>query len=1330
MPSTLGLRFLSRWIRSTGIELGQHEPGFLGPVPYILLLRYFVAIALALRFWLHRFQYTSAESSNRLLIVALIAAITVCATGVAFSRKLRRSKKVQALFVLVDIVFISIAYILTRNPESDFFLFYYLPIFAAVEYLGNKAIAAVCILVACSMGLVLYLMQPLPEPWPWTTAGLLSRVLVPRAIFFLAIVLTSAFVFRWLSERQAELSGLLDSLRAVSAAAVPSVLELDRALDSVLSQLTDNLHFEFAVISLVDEYQHRIESVRGRNVPPGWISRSKFDLGDKDILADVVRTGRTEVISERDKRFNEEIYERFGHSRLARVFAPIVSEGRNVGTIEASCPKERQEELITKESIAAIQRLGLEEGDEIARSRPHVLLEMIAARAIRLIGADSASLHVYRRGPDEASAGERGWGELILAAGAGRATHEFVREYRPRSKGMGRTAVQERRPQALNDSKRLRREYPALHAQGARALATLPLTLGSEAEGVLAVFFCQEGRRFTQLELNLTAAFARQMEVVIQNYLQFRSATDAAARAWAVSSLEDLMQSITSPFHLPDVLNKVAQNALLTLDADNAAVYQYHAGEGRFDHARVLHGRFFDRASVEVEILPGSLPFRLIQAGKSRFVRDVQEDPELAGNEPGRGSRFVEREKVKSCAIGVMRPREEGEIVGLIFLNFREPHEFSPEEKKTMEALATSAALAIRIARLHETELARRKRELDAMRAVDKAIVANAPNLRQVMQLILQRTLDISGGETGKFMLVDRWNNTLESAAWLPPRLPAETQKLSEGIIGLAARERRSVLVGDVKSGRGDARYYKETVPETKSELAVPLVEPSGDVLGVLNLESSEPDAFSEDDRTLMETLAVQAVIAVHSVELYKKLGRRIRHLASLNLISALVQETRYELDAILRLFLAGVTAGGGLGFSRAMLFLADGTGETLRGELAIGAISSAEANKIWKSAAPTGADSLDELETLLRQAAYPGEAAQNIAREAHDKLTAAIRRISLRADGAAGSLAECLQAGKTRRVKFDQSDASRPVLRQVTEPDDLKQAFVCVPLAGKQIRRVGVLVVDNRFLLTEREIDDEDVAGLEAYAGLLSLSIENARLQDRLSQEQRVANWREVSGGIAHALGNPIDSIDGKVTRIGARLDALAVCDQEVRHLLERLTAGVNMARTLRKEFLSFTASAQLERKPADLREILIELLEDVGERYKIDVVPLPEHVIMASVDSRKLGNAIMEVIKNALESSPAAVNGWLMRAEMRKEQPIATSRAYARIEIADRGPGIDESQRQELFKPFFTTKRQGTGLGLAIAKSVIDGHEGTIEAENNAGGGARFIIRIPLIA
>jgi len=70
----------------------------------------------------------------------------------------------------------------------------------------------------------------------------------------------------------------------------------------------------------------------------------------------------------------------------------------------------------------------------------------------------------------------------------------------------------------------------------------------------------------------------------------------------------------------------------------------------------------------------------------------------------------------------------------------------------------------------------------------------------------------------------------------------------------------------------------------------------------------------------------------------------------------------------------------------------------------------------------------------------------------------------------------------------------------------------------------------------------------------------------------------------------------------------------------------------------------------------------------------------------------------------------------------------AHVRLEVCDTGPGVPEGMRQRVFEPFYSTKATGTGLGLAVVRRIAESHGGSAEVLDAPGGGARFVLRLPL--
>ncbi len=140
--------------------------------------------------------------------------------------------------------------------------------------------------------------------------------------------------------------------------ALASSLDEEAIIRAILEAIYKAMGCEHLIVSLVDEQAGVIESRHGiwrgeYDVFPEWIQMSRYPLDHPDILTDIYRTGRTEVIGEWDDRFNREIWEKFGHERLLRIFMPIRIRDRVLGVIEVGYDK-RQKGQISEEEIQTL----------------------------------------------------------------------------------------------------------------------------------------------------------------------------------------------------------------------------------------------------------------------------------------------------------------------------------------------------------------------------------------------------------------------------------------------------------------------------------------------------------------------------------------------------------------------------------------------------------------------------------------------------------------------------------------------------------------------------------------------------------------------------------------------------------------------------------------------------------------------------------------------------------------------------------------------------------------------------------------------------------------
>jgi len=109
----------------------------------------------------------------------------------------------------------------------------------------------------------------------------------------------------------------------------------------------------------------------------------------------------------------------------------------------------------------------------------------------------------------------------------------------------------------------------------------------------------------------------------------------------------------------------------------------------------------------------------------------------------------------------------------------------------------------------------------------------------------------------------------------------------------------------------------------------------------------------------------------------------------------------------------------------------------------------------------------------------------------------------------------------------------------------------------------------------------------------------------------------------------------------------------------------------------------------------------------------------VVATVDKLKVKQAVVNLVRNAVEASPAG-------AEVEVRGTL--NDGWAEIAVTDQGAGVPDADREAVFTPFFTTKDHGTGLGLAIASEFTEAHGGRIVLAEANGTGATFVVRLPV--
>ncbi len=486
---------------------------------------------------------------------------------------------------------------------------------------------------------------------------------------------------------------------------------------------------------------------------------------------------------------------------------------------------------------------------------------------------------------------------------------------------------------------------------------------------------------------------------------------------------------------------------------------------------------------------------------------------------------------------------------------------------------------------------------------------------------------------------------------------------------------------------------YQPLFPDARSSLLVPL-KYRGQTIGLLAMESSRPDAYSQYDEHLMVVIASHLAGLVEYGRLREEAEGRARNLG---LIHEMVQQViglsdKNEMAQITADLLAQYFA-----YELAVVML---VGEDIqRPVLGFGGTRAALVQRAL------------QFESFIVN------------------------------DGITGHV-------------FQTGDS---VLVNDTSQDDLYQPLrgwdagseMCVALKDGD-RILGIIDVESG---QRNAFTNNDLLAIESLAGVLATVVSSSdqyqRLQEtvhqlrvtqvelrarmtaqqetesRLVQAAKLAAVGEMAAGIAHELNNPLTTVTGFSELI---LDETPA-DGPFRADMEMILREALRARGVVRRLLDFARQGERTRARADMNEIVDDVLALTRHlihtsNVQLDVA-LAEDIPWVSVDSNQIKQVLLNLVHNALQAMPNG--GKLMVSTGIQER---NRRKWVVVTIKDTGVGIDEQHKDRIFEPFFTTKGDlgGTGLGLSVTYGIVTDHGGTIDVESKLGEGSAFMVWLPL--
>jgi two-component system sensor kinase FixL len=273
------------------------------------------------------------------------------------------------------------------------------------------------------------------------------------------------------------------------------------------------------------------------------------------------------------------------------------------------------------------------------------------------------------------------------------------------------------------------------------------------------------------------------------------------------------------------------------------------------------------------------------------------------------------------------------------------------------------------------------------------------------------------------------------------------------------------------------------------------------------------------------------------------------------------------------------------------------------------------------------------------------------------------------------------------------------------------------------------------RWLQTVKRpiIDKDGVANqvLGASTDITQRKEAEAELQrnrQELAHVTRISTMGELAASLAHELNQPLTAILSNAQAAQRFLAAETPDMQELREILKDIIQDDSRASEVIRRMRALVKKGEVAFVPLDLAEVIrdvVRLVHNDAVLLNVDVaIELNPALSMVRGDRVQLQQVVLNLLLNALD----AMKGCPINERRVRVQAKQDDARTVRVVVRDYGIGLSGDKLDEIFQPFYTTKRDGLGMGLSISRSIIEAHGGSLWAENNPDRGATFYCTLPV--
>lgn len=238
----------------------------------------------------------------------------------------------------------------------------------------------------------------------------------------------------------------------------------------------------------------------------------------------------------------------------------------------------------------------------------------------------------------------------------------------------------------------------------------------------------------------------------------------------------------------------------------------------------------------------------------------------------------------------------------------------------------------------------------------------------------------------------------------------------------------------------------------------------------------------------------------------------------------------------------------------------------------------------------------------------------------------------------------------------------------------------------------------------------------------------EEARRRDNeIAHVWRFSTMGEMATNLAHELNQPLSAIGNYARGCARRLKKGDTDPKPLLEAMDAISTQAERAGEIIRRVRAFLRKDEPNRQRLDVRDTVHEVIDLLyseiqahGARVDISFSGMPP---LVEADPVQLQQVILNLMRNGME----AMNTLPLDERVLRIAVSPPANGGTQITVSDCGTGIPESDLNQIFDPFYTTKANGLGMGLSISRSIIESHGGRLTATSNIGGGTAFSVFLP---